>query len=405
MSFRLTHVRTATEQLIGGPNAMAFVRFMQILASPRATAGRPSRFAFYTALFAGTIFTAVGVALLYLVFGGDFMTRSCRPADRRPTTSSSARSPGPSRSPHRPASASSAGSPRDRLRSLAARRPRVTPAVRLRRAIGDDHVVATSVRLPVGNRVLPELVIGPFGAAVIEELPPSGAVMSRGVRTWEVRVGNGYIRTIENPLDRATHDAEIVRSLALARGRRPRDQGLCGRRRQRPHGRALAGVRATSSRARSPSGCPRSRRRSRSTRAGATGSSRRSAPRSDGLGRGGRTRTSDFRGISSAPLTNWATPPRHPTPPAAVGASDEQRLQHLDRDDQHEVRDRDRGEQAERGAPRRPRRARARAARQRHDQPRDQRCRRPAPPRRRAPRREHRRSPPGRLAPRESATS
>ena len=26
-------------------------------------------------------------------------------------------------------------------------------------------------------------------------------------------------------------------------------------------------------------------------------------------GRGGRTRTSDFRGISSAPLTNWATPP------------------------------------------------------------------------------------------------
>ena len=35
--------------------------------------------------------------------------------------------------------------------------------------------------------------------------------MSRGVRSWEVRVGNGYIRTIENPMERAAHDAERVR--------------------------------------------------------------------------------------------------------------------------------------------------------------------------------------------------
>ena len=91
-----------------------------------------------------------------------------------------------------------------------ARRPRITPTVRLRRAIGDDHVVATAVRVPDG-RPVPELVLGPFGAAVIEELPPAGAVVSRGVRTWEVRVGKGYIRTIENPLERAAHDAERVR--------------------------------------------------------------------------------------------------------------------------------------------------------------------------------------------------
>jgi hypothetical protein len=36
--------------------------------------------------------------------------------------------------------------------------------------------------------------------------------MSRGVRSWEVRVGNGQIRTIENPLLLAAHDAERVRS-------------------------------------------------------------------------------------------------------------------------------------------------------------------------------------------------
>jgi len=186
---------------------------MQILASPRAMAGRPSRFAFYTALFAGTIFTAVGVALLYIVFGGAFMTRFM-PTGRPSTYDLVVGALAWTFALTAPAGFGLVGMARlatayDRWR---ARRPRVTPAVKLRRAIGDDHIVATSVRLPVGNRLLPELVIGPFGAAVIEELPPSGAVMSRGVRTWEVRVGNGYIRTIENPLDRATHDAEIVRS-------------------------------------------------------------------------------------------------------------------------------------------------------------------------------------------------
>ncbi len=43
---------------------------MQVLASTRAKAGRPSRVAFYTALFAGTISTAVGIALLYIVLAG-----------------------------------------------------------------------------------------------------------------------------------------------------------------------------------------------------------------------------------------------------------------------------------------------------------------------------------------------
>src|SRR5262249_25589399 len=82
---------------------------------------------------------------------------------------------------------------------------------RLRRAIGDDHVVATGVRLPDGSRIVPEIVIGPFGAAIIEELPPAGAVLSRGIRSWEVRVGSGQIRTIENPLQLAANDADRVR--------------------------------------------------------------------------------------------------------------------------------------------------------------------------------------------------
>jgi hypothetical protein len=186
---------------------------MQVLPSSRAKSGRPSRLALYTALFAGAIFTAVGVGLLYVVFGGSFMTRFM-PSGRPSTYDLVVGALAWTFALTAPAGFGLVGLSRlatayERWR---ARRPRVTPAVRLRRAIGDDHVVATNVRLPVANRNLPELIIGPFGAAVIEELPPPGAVLSRGVRTWEVRVGNGYIRTIENPLDRAAHDADIVRS-------------------------------------------------------------------------------------------------------------------------------------------------------------------------------------------------
>ena len=60
--------------------------------------------------------------------------------------------------------------------------------------------------------LIPELVVGPFGAAIIEELPPAAAVMSHGIRSWEVRAGSGRVQTIENPLERATHDADRVRA-------------------------------------------------------------------------------------------------------------------------------------------------------------------------------------------------
>ena len=90
--------------------------------------------------------------------------------------------------------------------------PHLTPANRAARSIGDDCVLAIGLRIPDGTRVVPELVVGPFGVAVIEELPPSNAVMSRGIRSWEIRVGNGKVRTVENPLERAARDADRVRA-------------------------------------------------------------------------------------------------------------------------------------------------------------------------------------------------
>jgi hypothetical protein len=186
---------------------------MQVLTSTHAKAGRPSRFAVATAAGLGLTLVVTSAGLLYLVFIANFLDRFM-PSGRPTTFELVSGALAWTFALTAPAGFGLVGVARlatafDRWR---ARRPRITPAVRLRRAIGDDHLVATGVRLPDGSRIVAELVVGPFGAALLEELPPAGAVMSRGVRSWEVRVGNGHIRTIENPLERAAHDAERVRA-------------------------------------------------------------------------------------------------------------------------------------------------------------------------------------------------
>jgi hypothetical protein len=73
----------------------------------------------------------------------------------------------------------------------------------------DEYVGATRVQLQDGY-VIPELVIGPHGVAIFEELPPSAVSRQSGGR-WEVRMSDGRWIPVENPLDRATRDAERVR--------------------------------------------------------------------------------------------------------------------------------------------------------------------------------------------------
>jgi hypothetical protein len=97
----------------------------------------------------------------------------------------------------------------DAIELILLRRARPRPAAAVVRSLPDDHIVAVRIRLPDG-RVVPELVIGPFGVAVVEELPPAGASRQSGGR-WEVRVSSGKWIPIENPIDRASRDAERVR--------------------------------------------------------------------------------------------------------------------------------------------------------------------------------------------------
>ncbi len=93
-------------------------------------------------------------------------------------------------------------------RSLTAR-PVDRALTRSASSLGDEYVSATNVHLPDG-RVVRDLVLGPFGLAVVSELP-SAKVIRHGGGSWEIRRGDGRWGYLENPLERATRDAERVR--------------------------------------------------------------------------------------------------------------------------------------------------------------------------------------------------
>ena len=93
------------------------------------------------------------------------------------------------------------------LELLTALRPSAaTP--RLAGRLDDRHQVATSLRLPDG-RYIHELVLGPFGLAVLGDTPPREAARVNGGR-WEIRGRRGW-EPIESPVERTSRDAERVR--------------------------------------------------------------------------------------------------------------------------------------------------------------------------------------------------
>ncbi|HUQ78138.1 MAG TPA: hypothetical protein VM427_04610 [Patescibacteria group bacterium] len=93
-------------------------------------------------------------------------------------------------------------------RSLTAR-PAVRAVARSGAALGDDYLSATNLHLPDG-RVVRDLVLGPFGIAIVSELPPPKVTRHTGV-SWEIRRSDGRWVHLENPLERASRDAERVR--------------------------------------------------------------------------------------------------------------------------------------------------------------------------------------------------
>ncbi len=159
-------------------------------------------------LVGGTLF--LGAILLgYLIFGTSFLDRftpSARPAPAEILAGIAAWSFALTA----PAGFGLVGAVRlATVLERATYRPRLTPVARQAALLADDWTVAARVRLPDG-RLVPEIVVGPFGVAVIEELPPPSAVRTQG-GAWEARSGDGRWVVIENPVERTTRDAERVR--------------------------------------------------------------------------------------------------------------------------------------------------------------------------------------------------
>jgi len=95
------------------------------------------------------------------------------------------------------------------IRAMTARPTRRVVA-QLTGDLGDDFVVAQDARLPEG-RVIRNLVVGPFGLAVLEELPPPKATRHQGT-AWEIHRRDGRWVPFENPIERIGRDGERVRS-------------------------------------------------------------------------------------------------------------------------------------------------------------------------------------------------
>ncbi|MCI0346424.1 MAG: NERD domain-containing protein [Chloroflexi bacterium] len=184
---------------------------MQVLTPPRIERSRPRLASIAVGITFGTILLSMALAIAYLVFATPVLS-GLLPSGRPSATQLAVGMLAWTFALAAPAAFALLGAARlaSSFTALAARKPKPTPAFAARAAFGDDHAVAVSVRLPDTTRPIDELVIGPFGAAVIESLPPATAARHHG-RQWELRGRDGRWRPTDNPLERAARDAESVR--------------------------------------------------------------------------------------------------------------------------------------------------------------------------------------------------
>jgi hypothetical protein len=94
------------------------------------------------------------------------------------------------------------------LGSARGKMPRRSALQRAAGVLPDGVILASGLTLPDGRGVA-ELLVGPFGAAVIRELPPRDLTRVHDGH-WQARTRRGWI-PLDSPLDRTVRDAERVR--------------------------------------------------------------------------------------------------------------------------------------------------------------------------------------------------
>lgn len=94
------------------------------------------------------------------------------------------------------------------LARIRGRMPHRSSTIQALAGLPEGVVVATGLTLPDGRGVA-DVVIGPFGAAVVRELPPARLTRVHN-NQWQLRTQRGWIQ-LEDPMLRTVRDAERVR--------------------------------------------------------------------------------------------------------------------------------------------------------------------------------------------------
>lgn len=183
---------------------------MQVIAASNGRLAIPSRRSLIVGAAIGGVLVIGGLTVAWLAFGTPFISRFA-PVSRPTSTQVATTVLAWTFAVVAPMSFLLAGVARIAalVDTLFASRGRRTSVIRMAQKLPDDYVVVSRSRLSDG-RVIPDLVVGPFGLAVIEDAP-SPRTSHRNGDAWEVRTETGSWIPIENPLDKAARDAGRVR--------------------------------------------------------------------------------------------------------------------------------------------------------------------------------------------------
>jgi hypothetical protein len=179
---------------------------MQLIAPPRADR---HLFHIVSGTLLGAIFVAVGLSLAFLVIDTPMVSQLV-PASRPNSSQVMIAMLVWALSLIAGGALLAAGTNRlaATVASVRSRGSRLSPVVRALRHLPAEVVVATGV-VPRDGRPIPELVVGPFGVAVVHQMASRDAIRAVG-QSWEARTQDGWIPT-EHPLDRVARDADRVR--------------------------------------------------------------------------------------------------------------------------------------------------------------------------------------------------